>query len=111
IVCSMLKKLSINFEYVSNGHDALNKFKSDSFDIILMDCELPDQSGFEVTRKIRAYEKLARADKKPCSIIALTAYDDNESRVNSIEAGMNDYLPKPISLMQLTSLINKDFQN
>lgn len=111
IVCSMLKKLSINFEYVSNGHDALNKFKSDSFDIILMDCELPDQSGFEVTRKIRAYEKLVRADKKPCSIIALTAYDDNESRVNSIEAGMNDYLPKPISLMQLTSLINKDFQN
>ncbi|MDA8693849.1 response regulator, partial [Pseudomonadales bacterium] len=107
----MLKKLSIDFEYVSNGHDALNKFKSESFDIILMDCELPDESGFEVTRKIRAYEKLERVDKKPCSIIALTAYDDDDSRVSSIEAGMNDYLPKPISLIQLTSLMNKNLKH
>ncbi|MDB2409938.1 response regulator [Pseudomonadales bacterium] len=111
IVFSMLKKLSIDFEYVSNGHDALNKFKSETFDIILMDCELPAESGFEVTRKIRAYEKLGRADKKPCSIIALTAYDDDDSRVNSIEAGMNDYLAKPINLIQLTTLMNKDFKH
>ena len=71
-----------------------------------MDCELPDESGFAATRKIRAFEKSRKPQQLPIFIVALTAHDDAESKHESVEAGMDDYFPKPISLIQLRSLID-----
>jgi len=107
IVCSMLNRLRINYEHASTSHEALEKIHAMAFDIVLMDCELPDESGFIATRKIRDYEKTQPQNRPPMIIIALTAYDDEDSRQQSIDAGMNDYLSKPINLIQLTSIIDR----
>ena len=107
IVCSMLKKLNVNYQHVDNGRDAIKAVTSTIFDIILMDCELPDESGFTITQKIRAYEKANKAQYTPATIVALTAYDDEKNKTESIKAGMDDYLCKPISLPQLAELIDR----
>ena len=106
IVCSMLKKLMVDYEHASSSHEALEKITKNDFDIILMDCALPDESGFAATRKIRAFEKSRKPQQLPIFIVALTAYDDEESKYESVAAGMDDYLSKPISLIQLRSLID-----
>ena len=106
IVCSMLKRLMIDYEHASSSQEALEKITLNNFDIILMDCELPDESGFAATRKIRAFEKSRKPQQLPIFIVALTAHDDAESKHESVEAGMDDYFPKPISLIQLRSLID-----
>ncbi len=108
IVCSMLNRLMINYEHAASSHEALEKINANDFDIVLMDCELPDESGFEATRRIRTYEKCRSPQQLPIIIIALTAYDDESNRQQSIDAGMDDYLTKPINLIQLTSIIDKN---
>ena len=72
-----------------------------------MDCELPDESGFTTTRKIRAFEQSRIPHKSPITIVALTAHDDEKNKQESMNAGMDDYLSKPISLNRLRILINK----
>jgi len=108
IVCSMLNRLTVNYEHAATSHDALKKITANNFDIVLMDCELPDESGFIATRKIRDYEKTQLQNLPPIIIIALTAYDDDNNRQQSINAGMDDYISKPINLIQLTSIIDKN---
>ena len=107
IICSMLDRLIINYDHASTSQEALKKVTTNDYDIILMDCELPDESGFTATRKIRAFEKSRIPQKSPITIVALTAHDDEKNKQESIDAGMDDYLSKPISLNRLRSLINK----
>ena len=108
IVCSMLNRLTMTYEHAATSHEALKKITTNNFDIVLMDCELPDESGFIATRKIRDFEKAQPQNRPPIIIIALTAYDDDNNRQQSIDAGMNDYISKPINLIQLTSIIDKN---
>ena len=108
IVCSMLNRLTMTYEHAATSHEALKKITTNNFDIVLMDCELPDESGFIATRKIRDFEKAQLQNRPPIIIIALTAYDDDNNRQQSIDAGMNDYISKPINLIQLTSIIDKN---
>ena len=108
IVCSMLNRLTVTYEHAATSHEALKKITNNNFDIVLMDCELPDESGFIATRKIRDFEKSQPRNRLPIIIIALTAYDDDNNRQQSIDAGMDDYISKPINLIQLTSIIDKN---
>jgi len=108
IVCSMLNRLTVTYEHAATSHEALKKITTNNFDIVLMDCELPDESGFIATRKIRDFEKSQPQNRPPIIIIALTAYDDDNNRQQSIDAGMDDYISKPINLIQLTSIIDKN---
>ncbi|MFB1001405.1 MAG: response regulator [Pseudomonadales bacterium] len=108
IVCSMLNRLTVTYEHAATSHEALKKITNNNFDIVLMDCELPDESGFIATRKIRDFEKSQPQNRPPIIIIALTAYDDDNNRQQSIDAGMNDYISKPINLIQLTSIVDKN---
>lgn len=107
IISSMLDRLMINYDHASTSQEALKKVTATDYDIILMDCELPDESGFTATRKIRALEQSRTPQQSAITIVALTAHDDEKSKQESIDAGMNDYLSKPISLSRLSSLINK----
>lgn len=117
IVGVMLNKLELEYQHVQTGEAALNSVRAEDFDIILMDCELPDESGFDTTRKIRALEKNRKQqdplnmNKKPISIIALTAYDDVESRKQCLASGMDEYLSKPINLMQLDAVICRSLRS
>ena len=79
------------------------------FDLILMDCEMPILDGLEATRHIRIWEQ--GLQRKPVYIIALTAHALPEYHKRCLDAGMNDYLTKPLLLEQLMTkllpLVNK----
>ena len=87
----------------TSGRDAIQQLKQHSFDVILMDLEMPDMSGIETTREIRQN----RYCSSSTPIIALTAHAFSEIRQQVIEAGMNDLLAKPYTPEQLYAIIAK----
>jgi len=101
----ILNKLGLDFVVRENGQEALEARKKHHFDLILMDCQMPIMDGFKATRHIRAYEKAA--DKKPISIIALTANAMQGDREKCINAGMDDYLTKPYTTQALHKMLAK----
>ncbi|MFZ0484767.1 MAG: response regulator, partial [Desulfobacterales bacterium] len=100
----------------SNGVEAVEAFKNGDFDLILMDIQMPEMDGFEATREIR---KLETGDPQPSPIInhqssihsipiiAMTAHAMMGDREKCIDAGMDDYVSKPINPEALFSIINK----
>ena len=90
---------------VGNGNEALSLLEQKSFDVVLMDVQLPGIDGLEVTRKIRLQEE--NSHKSPLPIIALTAHAMDEDRDRCLSAGMNDYLSKPIRTQLLLNTILK----
>jgi CheY-like chemotaxis protein len=92
IVTRLLKKNNFeNVIVVDNGEDALNYAKKETFDLILMDMQMPIMNGFEATESIRRLEGY-----KDTPIIALTAFAMKGDREKCLEAGATDYIPKPI---------------
>lgn len=87
-----------------NGIIALNKFKQESYDLILMDGQMPKMDGFETTLKIRELEK---KDEKHTPIISITGYAIPGDRDRFINAGMDDYVSKPIDENKLLNIINR----
>ncbi|NRW81515.1 ATP-binding protein [Clostridium beijerinckii] len=88
----------------SNWLEALNILENEDFDIILMDIQMPDMSGIELTKIIREKEKLTG---KHITIIAMTAYAMGGDRDICINTGMDDYISKPIEVMKLKEVITK----
>ena len=106
VVMFNLKKLNCDITPVSNGKEALEIFKNNSYDLILMDIMLPEMNGYEITTEIRKFEKL-REVKNPVTIIALTANTYENDKEKCISVGMNEYLSKPFSAQQLIKTIEK----
>jgi two-component system, sensor histidine kinase and response regulator len=90
---------------VGNGVEALEALRRADYDIVLMDCEMPDMDGFETSRRIRCPTSNLRNPGIP--IIALTADALVGDREKCIAAGMNDYLAKPIEPRQLAEVLPK----
>ena len=86
-----------------NGQKALDAVAEADFDIVLMDCQMPVMDGFEATRLIREGE--AGTDRH-LPVVAITAHAMVGDRERCIEAGMDDYLPKPIDPQQLRELLD-----
>jgi PAS domain S-box-containing protein len=101
----MLLKLGLDFEMAVNGQDAFNARKTDSFDLILMDCQMPVMDGFEATRQIRLFENETGIEN--IKIIALTANAMQGDRENCLNAGMNDYLAKPYTIKILFNVLSQ----
>ena len=95
LMVAMLERMGHRPTLAVNGIDAVDKSLQASFDLILMDVHMPGLDGFEATRRIRSQE-LAGANRTP--IIAMTACAMTGDRERCIEAGMDDYLPKPVTL-------------
>jgi len=85
-----------------DGNEAIEKYIQEEPDLVLMDIQMPNKNGYEAVKEIR---KLKDSDKIP--IIALTAGIMTGDREKCIEAGMNDYLPKPIIKTDLEQIITK----
>ena len=109
VVMFNLKKLNCDITPVSNGKEALEIFKNNSYDLILMDIMLPEMNGYEITTEIRKFEKLKNI-KNPVTIIALTANTYENDKEKCLNVGMNEYLSKPFSAQQLIKLIEKYIQ-
>jgi osomolarity two-component system sensor histidine kinase NIK1 len=106
VVMYNLEKQNYDITAVTNGNDAIEKIKNNIFDIVLMDIMLPGMNGFDITDKIRNFEKSNKTNKS-LIIIALTANTLNNDRDKCINAGMNEYLPKPFTAEELVNIIKK----
>ena len=89
----------------SNGNEALAEFKQSAFDVILMDCHMPELDGFEATIEIRRLEQASRQKRTP--IIALTANAMAQDRQDCLNAGMDDHLAKPLSRLQMQEMLEQ----
>ncbi len=97
------------YEVAANGRLAFEAVTSRPFDVVLMDCQMPEMDGFEATRKIREAEArgdLARVSGDRLPIVALTANAVKGDREKCIEAGMDDYLTKPLDPDLLLRLLD-----
>jgi signal transduction histidine kinase/AmiR/NasT family two-component response regulator len=101
----MLARLGASIKSVDSGQSACEMVAKSSFDLILMDCEMPGLDGFQTTAKIRAIEAKARRVETP--IIALTANALPEDRTVCLAAGMDDYLAKPFKVEELREVIDR----
>jgi len=103
VVRGMLTRLGMQAVTVENGKAALEKVQQQQFDLILMDCEMPEMNGFEATVAIRQWEQ--ECNRKPIPIIALTAHIMDEHKERSLRCGMNAHLAKPIELNELRDIL------
>lgn len=100
---ALLKKRNIEILTANNGEEALKIAKDNFVDLILMDIQMPIMDGLTATKEIR----LEESSRKRIPIIALTAYASIADRDKCLEAGIDDYLAKPIDVMMLNYLIDK----
>ena len=105
VVSFHLKKRDYHVECVTNWVEVMDIIKEGSPDIIFMDIMLPGKNGFEITHNIREYEKSNGIDKG-VPIIALTANTLDNDKDKCIKAGMNDYLAKPFTALDLYKVID-----
>ena len=90
----LLEKIGHNVALAENGQQALELLTAQDFDVILMDVQMPVMNGMEATKTIRQSSVLGM--KKDIYIIAMTAYAMTGDRERFLEAGMNDYIAKPV---------------
>lgn len=105
VASSMMKKLGVTADVAVSGQEALDKFSSQKYSLIFMDCQMPGMDGFETTQAIRKLEN--RSSLKPIVIVALTANAMEGDRKRCLDAGMDDYIPKPISLAGLEQVFDR----
>ena len=99
----IMNELNIDYTIVSNGEEAVNKFMSEKFDLILMDINMPVMDGIDAFKNIRKYEQFKNLTAIP--IIALTANAIKGDKEKFIALGMNDYLSKPIQTQKLEEIL------
>ncbi|NLK19396.1 MAG: response regulator [Synergistaceae bacterium] len=88
------------------GREALALMEGERPDLILMDVQMPEMDGLECTRTIRDRE--SRAGQKPVAIVAMTAYAMEGDRQKCLDAGMDDYIAKPVEAEKLREIIGKN---
>ena len=103
--CYMLQDLNYQTDIALSGQQALQAIQSKHFDLILIDCHMPDMDGFETTRLIREYE--AEKALQPVPIIAVTADVQSGVTERCLQSGMNGYLSKPFNLQQLEATLKQ----
>ena len=105
VAIGMLNKLlGYNVTVANNGREAVDAYEQHSFDLILMDCHMPEMDGFQAAREIRKREA---SSGKRVPIIALTANAMAQDREDCLNAGMDDHLGKPFSRLQMQDMLNR----
>lgn len=97
----ILTKMGYKPDVVSNGHDAVNALENGNYQVVFMDVQMPEMDGFEATQFIRQH-----MEKQPV-IIAMTANALSEDREACMQAGMDDYLSKPMKVEDLVAMLDK----
>jgi signal transduction histidine kinase/CheY-like chemotaxis protein/HPt (histidine-containing phosphotransfer) domain-containing protein len=105
VAVGMLKNLGALVDVVADGNSALSALEKQTYDLVFMDIQMPELDGLETARRIRKLEQRRRLPHLP--IIAMTAHALQGDRERCFEAGMDDYLTKPIDLLVLKKLFRK----
>ncbi len=122
VAVRMLQKIGCRVDVVENGQEAIEALGRTSYALVFMDCQMPELDGLEATRKIREAENVKREAKEKISpdalpltpheefripIIALTANALSGDRETCLEAGMDDFLSKPVGIQELQAMLQK----
>jgi CheY-like chemotaxis protein len=103
VAVKMIEKLGYRVDVAGNGREAVEALERIPYTLIFMDCHMPDMDGFEATRAIRGRE----AGGRRTPIIAMTANAMQEDRQQCLEAGMDDFLSKPVAGKALAAMLNR----
>ncbi|WP_313952128.1 ATP-binding protein [Accumulibacter sp.] len=102
----MLESLGLIYSLAENGLVAVERVSAEHFDLVLMDCQMPEMDGFEATAQIRSRQRQGLL-RHPLPIVALTANAVEGDRERCLAAGMDDYLSKPFTREQLLALLTR----
>ena len=100
----LLKKLGYEAHLAVNGKEALAKLQTESYDLVLMDCQMPEMDGYEATQVIRANEK-STGQRIP--ILAMTANAMLDDRDKCLKTGMDDHISKPINAQRFAEILQR----
>jgi two-component system sensor histidine kinase/response regulator len=103
VAAGVLERKGHHVTVVGNGREAVAAMETQSFDLVLIDVQMPDMDGFEATRLIRQRE---RETGRRTPIVAMTAYAMKGDKERCLEAGMDDYLSKPINSKELLARVD-----
>jgi CheY-like chemotaxis protein len=103
VILLFLDKLGYRAEAVANGREAMQSLAGGRHDLLILDVQMPEMDGFSVARKVRE----TVPDGRPPYLLALTANARREDREACLEAGMHDFLSKPVHLLSLVSALEK----
>ncbi|MBU0753847.1 MAG: response regulator, partial [Planctomycetes bacterium] len=103
VAVKMLQKNGCTVDVAMNGKEGLRKYEDNQYDIIFMDCQMPEMDGYEATNLIRVREE----GRQRTPIIALTANAMQGDREKCLEAGMDGYLTKPVKQKELMEILKK----
>ena len=105
VMLKFFEKIGCRADAFANGKEVLQILEKRSYDVIFMDCQMPDMDGYEATRRIREKESMTGQPRVP--IVALTANALTGDREKCIVAGMDDYLSKPVDFLILKNTLSK----
>ena len=105
VALRFLERMGYQADAVANGLEAVNAFKTRNYDLVLMDLQMPEMDGLEASRRIR---RDLPAERQP-KIIALTANAMQGDREICLDAGMDDYIAKPVKLHEIVAAIRRQF--
>ncbi len=103
LITKILEKHGCKVSSAANGRLGVEAVRNNTYDIVFMDCQMPEMDGFEATKNIRELE----GSEKHTVIVALTADAMTGDREKCLKAGMDDYLNKPIKPEQITKALKK----
>lgn len=101
VIIGMLKKLGFSADIANNGAEVLDALNKANYELIFMDCQMPVMDGYDATRAIRT------SDSKHIHIVALTANAMPGDEEKCLAAGMDAYIPKPLSIATIQETLNK----
>lgn len=103
VIQDILELMDIEVDIAENGREAVEKAANNPYDAIIMDIQMPELDGYQATKKIREEQ----GNEKHTPIIALTANALSGDRETCLEAGMDDYISKPVEIGKLEEILKK----
>jgi len=105
VAIGQLQTLGCKADAVANGKEALDAFETTAYDVIFMDCQMPEMDGYEATKRIREVEARRTNRRLRTHIIAMTANAMRGDREKCLAAGMDDHMPKPLRSSELLAAL------
>lgn len=100
----ILRRLNVDADFAKDGLEALRMYMKEEYDLIFLDIQMPVMNGYETAELIRQQEKMTSIH---VPIVAVTAYALEEDREKCMKVGMDEYLPKPVSMESLIKVMSK----